>query len=895
MSTPERPDPDALLAAIKRDEERSRKGKLFLFFGMAPGVGKTYAMLEAARQLKREGIDLVVGIVETHGREETQALLEGLEVIPRKNTLHRNANLQEMDIDAVLARKPRVVLVDELAHTNIPGSRHPKRYQDVFELLDAGIDVLSTLNVQHIESRKDAVEQIANISVRETVPDTILDRAYQIRLIDLSPDDLLKRLKEGKVYLGDKAELAAANFFKDDKLTALREMALRLTAEKVDYELQSLRASREGSVSWRATERLMVAVSHSPYSERLIRATRRFAFNLEAPWVAANVNTGVSLNDDDEITLQKNINLARELGAEVVVTTDTNVLAALTRIAQQKNVTQIVMGRPTKRWVKDFIEGGTLLDQLVRESGDIDIHVLRQDTPSRPNRYFFSSFQDSSPLSSYILSLWFVGGASALSALLINFIGYRAVGFVFLLSVLLLGFIQSLGPVLFASVLTAIIWDYFFIPPVGTFVIREPEDVFMCLAYLLVALITGTLTRRIRRHETLIRNREERIGTLYEIVRDIASSSDRKTMKVAVTSRLNNLLGGRCAVALRLPSGKLDELPLSELGWVGNEKETAVAEWAFSHNRHAGWSTDTLPAAEALYIPLKGTSEVIGILAYRPLKRTGTSRENENLLFTAARQLAISLERELFREKAIEAIRLEESEKLHQTILNSVSHEIRTPLTAIIGMASALTDKKVGSDLEMRTKLTQELVDAGERLNHVVENLLDMSRLSSGVLALKLDWHDLRDVVSIAIETLKKTLSRHKIIVKENDMLPLVRIDFRLFEQSLANLLINAATYSPPGTEILIQASHENESVCLRVSDQGKGIPEEALPHIFEKFYRVPGSKPGGTGLGLTIAKSIVEAHGGTISVKNQIPNGAEFTISLPVENQPHGPTEKPQ
>ncbi len=470
---PNRPDPDALLAAIKRSEASQHGGRLWIFFGMAAGVGKTYAMLKAAQERLKDGVDVVVGVVETHGRSETDALLAGLPVIARKALEYRGVTLQEMDLDAILARKPSLVLVDELAHTNAPGVRHPKRWHDVAEILDSGIDVYTTVNVQHIESRKESVETITGIAIRESVPDSILERAEQIILIDITPAELLKRLEEGKIYLGERAETALQNFFKEDRLTALREMALRLTAEKVDNELQSLTAGKGSDRAWKPSERLMVAVSHSPYSAELIRATRRLAFGLDAPWIGVNVDTGQPLSEEDRATLARNLALVRELGGEVITTAEADTGAALKRIAHQRSVTQLIIGRPTRRWLRDTVHGGTLLDQLARESGTFDVHVLRTDWgpgAKAPKRWPFGV---EAGIPKYALAAIAVAAIALISWLVAPVLGYRAVGFLFLLTVLSISMFLSLGPVLFAAVVSALIWDFFFIPPLAHFISRS--------------------------------------------------------------------------------------------------------------------------------------------------------------------------------------------------------------------------------------------------------------------------------------------------------------------------------------------------------------------------------------------------------------------------------------
>jgi two-component system sensor histidine kinase KdpD len=887
-----RPDPDAILAAIAKGENDSRSGKLTIFLGMAAGVGKTYAMLTAARDRAKEGVDMVIGTVDTHGRAETEELLTELPAIPRRSLEYKGVTLQEMDIDSIIGRKPSLVLVDELAHTNAPGSRHPKRYHDVLELLDAGIDVYTTLNVQHVESRKESVESIAGITVRETVPDSLLERATHIILIDITPAQLLKRLAEGKVYLGDKAEMAAEHFFKEDRLAALREIALRLTAEKVDNDLQVLMATRESATSWKPTERLMVAVSHSPYSEGLIRAARRLAYGLDAPWLGVHVDTGMQLSNDDRARLARNLALVRELGGEMISTADTDIAKALKRVAHQHGVTQLILGRPTRRLLRDLIHRGTLLDELVRESGSFDIHVLRPEKQPEVRRQTLPKLVFESAPVTYVVVLAIVVGVAIMAGLLLPAIGYKAVGFVMFLSTVLLSLFVSIGPILFAATLSALTWNYFFIPPSMTFHISAPEDVAMFIAYFVVAVITGTLTSGIKRRETMIRLRERRTQTLYQIVQTLAASTDRGIVLRDVPAKLNTIVPGETIIIPVSLNGAIDRSIVVLPDWCSSEKEWAVARWAFEHGSRAGWCTDTLPGADALYIPLQGTSEKVGVLAYFSAAGTRLVQEEEEMLSAVVQQLAITLERQLFQERSQNAARLAESERLHQTILNSVSHEIRTPITAIIAAASALQDGRIAADPANLRQLSHELGANAERLNRVVGNLLDLSRIESGMLRLKLDWHDLADVVATALDSHRAALTDHAVSTSVPDNLPLVRIDIQLFEQALSNLLLNAAIHTPKGSKIELTVGASRDSLSIEVSDSGRGLSATDLLRLFDKFYRAPNAPAGGIGIGLTITKGIIEAHGGTLTAENRPGGGAIFRIRLPMPKQPELPKE---
>jgi two-component system sensor histidine kinase KdpD len=891
----DRLDPDALLKAVNFADKNAGAAKLRVFLGMSAGVGKTYSMLRAAQQRLKEGVDVVVGLAETHGRQETAELLAGLPVIPRRKISYRGTILEEMDLDAILAKRPQLVIVDELAHTNVSGSRHEKRYQDVLEILDAGIDVYTALNVQHLESRKDAVEAITGVPIRETVPDSILERASLVELVDIAPSELLRRLREGKVYLGDKAERAIENFFKEDHLTALREIALRMTAERVDQDLQRLVSIRPETSTWRTNERLMVAISHSPYSEFLIRATRRLAYNMEAPWIAVHIDTGELLNDQDQAQLAKNLALARELKAEVVTTTETDVPTALRRVARQKGVTQLILGRPSRHWLRDLISGGSVLDRLVREVFEFDVHLIRQEliTDFKPSFWKeFGQFNFKSGPLVYWYILWIFFGVSFASGFLESYLGYRAVGFIFLMAVMGVGLFATIGPVFFAATLSALIWNYFFIPPRMTFVIRSADDMILCLSYFVVALTTGFLTSRVRLHEKLIREREERTNFLYEVLQEIIGGTDQTEYLSKVVDRVGTLLNAECGVILKTFYGKLYFAESAHYSMFLSEKEQAVASWAFQNGKAAGWSTDTLSQSKSLYLPLKGHSEIVGVFVFHPESHRKLGLDQENLLYSVARQLGISLERGFINKRLLENQKLKESEELHQTLLNSISHELRTPLTAILGTVSVLEDERVANRPESVKSIAGSLQEAGDRLNQVIENLLDMSRLNSGVLTLNLEWHDWHDLIGVVLKKLKRNLERHKVSLQVPETLSLLKVDFRLLEHAISNLILNAALYSPENTEIRIILSESKGIFRLMIEDQGPGIPEASMAKVFDKFYRVPGSQPGGTGLGLSIVKSIVEFHRGSIHVENQMAKGARFIIELPVEVMPSVPEE---
>lgn len=886
MNDDYRPNPDRILEGIKKEEDKKERGHFRVFFGMCPGVGKTYAMLKAAVEQVRQGADLVVGLVETHGRRETEELLVALPSIPRKKIQYKETVLEEMDLDAILKRHPQIVLVDELAHANAPGSRHPKRYQDVIELLEAGIDVYSTVNVQHLESRADLVQQITGVRVQERIPDSVLDLANQIELVDITAQGLIKRMKEGKVYQGDRAVRAEENFFRETHLMALRELALRYTAERVDQDLQDQMVVQQIVGPWNTQERLLVAVSHSPYSGRLIRATRRMAYNLEAPWLALHIDTGEKLNDEDQTMLGKNLALARELGAEVVSVRSSNIAEAIGQVSHERNITQIIMGRPQRRWWELLGGQGSLLDQLVRKSSAVDVHIIRQQEGPRKKIWSWVPPGFDAAGAAYWYSFCFVIGVTFLSRLVLPYIGYRAVGFIFLMAMMMIGLVTTQGPILLTAALSALIWNFFFIPPTLTFSISAPEDVMMCIAYFLVALLSGVLAARIRRRDKDLESREENTRVLYELVREFSSSISTMDVCLAASQSLEDVLNGKVKILLTDEDGNL--LRKSFNDFKVDDKDFALAMWSFKNGRNAGWKTETLSESRCLSIPLKAKEKAVGILLFYPREKQVLSLDQQNILENICAQTAMALDRMKLQNKSEKMKVLEASEHLHQALLNSVSHELRTPLTAIIGSASAVLDEKVSAQKEVRDQLVQDMMDSSLRLNQVVENLLDMSRLNSGALRLKKEWVDLADLLAGLPGKMGRLAAHHKILFKNIAGSCYAEVDERLLEHVVLNLLSNAVRYAPKGTDIEMNLDREDGKIFVRVRDQGPGIPPQSLQQIFEAFYRVPGSATGGVGLGLAIVKALVEAHGGRVYAHNRKGSlGAEFTVELPYERPP--------
>ena len=677
----ERRSPEEFLEFVHREEKELRLGKLKIFLGMAAGVGKTYAMLEAAQKLKQEGVvDLVIGVVDTHGRVETGRLMEGLETIPQKTMLYHQVAFQEMDLDAILKRKPQLVLVDELAHQNVPGSRHPKRWQDVIEILDNGISVYTTLNVQHIESLKDVAEGIAGIPIRETVPDMVVDRAESIEMIDLTPAELRQRLKEGKVYLGPQSTVAAENFFQEDRLTALREIALRYAAEKVDHELRGMFSASRWIDGWKPRERLLVAVSHSPHSQKLIRITRRLAFNLDAPWIAVHVDDGKILDQTELEMLSKNLALARDLGAEVIATTGPDVPQALKRISRQKSVTQIIIGRSPKRWFGDFFQANTLLNNLARECSDIDLHVIRQSINIKNQSGAFKFFRFKETFSSYVIAFICVLLLTGINWYFIESIGYRLAGFTFLLAILALSLFFRFGPILFASLLYALAWTFIFIPTAGKFMDWN-EDLAMLACYLFTAVFTGILTTRAKRNKEILIKRERSTEALYEIVHEIATAYSFEHALLSVKRRLSSVLDLECEILFKKPDKAIigDEDSL----YIKDEKEKTAANWVIQNGKEGGWSTSTLPNSENLYIPIRVGNEVIGLLVFHSQKERTLNLEKKNFIFTVAQQLANFYEKHSKAELERKREEHKRIEKTYESTLELIANLFEGPLLTI--------------------------------------------------------------------------------------------------------------------------------------------------------------------------------------------------------------------
>jgi two-component system sensor histidine kinase KdpD len=879
MQRESRLDPDTLLRTIQREDEKEGKGKLKIFFGMCAGVGKTYRMLQAAHEAKKKGVDIVIGYVETHRRAETEALVAGLPIIPRKRVEYKGSTLEEMDLDAVLARKPQLALVDELAHSNVPGCRHARRYQDVQELLDSGIDVYTTVNVQHLESRADTVARVTGSVIRETVPDSIFEQADEVEIIDLPPDELLKRLSEGKVYTPERSQQAIQNFFRKGNLTALREMSLRLTTERVEHQLRDYARTESIRGTWKSGQRLLVGVTPSRDSVRLIRWTRRLAFAMQSSWVAVFVERASALNAAELEQFAKNIALARELGAEIVTTADEDPAAALVRVAREQNATQIIVGKSGEK----HILRKSVVDRVIELCTDIDVYVAsgEESTQQRSRRPFrLPDIQSGVP--QYVIAAAIVFLVAAVCYPFTNILGYQTVSLLLLLTVVLLPLRLGVGPVILSAFLSALTWDFFFIPPRFTFVIAMSQDLLMALTYFAIAAVTGVLTVRVRTREKSVRLREDRSTALYTLTNDLSSAGSQDDVVQAAVTNIKKFFDAEVVIFLSDLDGDFLNKPHAKSSYMPGEKELSVSSWVHWNEKRAGKFTDTLPFAEATYIPLSGPRYPLGVIGVKPAQRL--SLDQEILLGNFISQLSSALDREFLNELAKQSVALAESERLYTTLFNSISHEMRTPLTALLGASENLMNDSVGGQPDVRRELAHEIQSASERLDNIVQNLLAMTRLESGLIQPKLDWTDIRDVINSSAAKLTNELASHALTIDVAPGLPLVRLDFSLIEQVLVNLLRNAAMHTPDRSAIAVRAFPEGAECVITVTDNGPGFPADSIDKAFEKFYRVPGSKTGGIGLGLSIALGFVQAHKGRITVENSPGGGASFTIRLPME-----------
>ncbi len=881
-----RPSPEALLAAARQEG----RGRLKIFLGAAPGVGKTYEMLQSAQAKRREGVDVAIGIVEPHGRRETEALLDGLETIPRQQVEYKGHLLAEMDLDAILKRRPQLVLVDELAHTNAPGTRHPKRYLDVEELIAAGIDVFATLNIQHVESLNDVIARITRIRVRETVPDSVLDQADDIEVVDLSPEDLIKRLNEGKVYVPQQAERAVRHFFSTGNLTALRELALRRTAQRVDEQLLSHMREHAISGPWPAGERVLVCVSEAPSAAGLIRYARRVADRLRVPWTAIYVETARTqrLNNAERDRVADHLRLAERLGGSTITIPGRSIADELVAYARDNNITQIVIGKSARsRWFE--IVHGSVVRELMRKSGQISLHVISGDAEVPvPAKTVATRPPETVRLGPYLGSAGAVAIALGIGLLLKEFVAVQSISLVFLTAVLASAVGWGLLPSLFACVLSMLVYNFFFLPPLYTLTVADPENVVALFFFLIVAVIVSNLTAATRRQVVTARARAKTTAELYAFSRKVAGIGALDDLLWATAYQIAAMLKVRTVLLMPIKDGEGLEVasgypPEDRL----DDADMAAARWSWEHNHPAGRGADTLPGGKRLFLPLRTGSGPVGVLGIdRETAGPLLTPDERRLLDALADQAAVAIERISLAKGLDEARVLAETERLRAALLTSLSHDLRTPLASIIGAVSSLRSYPEKYGAEQREELLATLQDEAERLNRFVANLLDMTRLESGAIALQIDPIDVAEIIGAALRRAASVLARHNVEVTIEPELPMLRLDAVLFEQVLFNLLDNAAKYSPAGSGIEVRASRDGERVEIEIVDEGPGIPPADFERIFDKFYRVQAQdrRRAGTGLGLAICRGFVEALGGWIVARNRRDrSGAVLTIGMPV------------
>ncbi len=874
-NTERRPDPDAMLERARSEEAARKQGRLKVFIGFAPGVGKTFAMLEAARAQVADGRDVVIGWIETHGRPETEAMARGFERLAPRLLPYEGRTLAEFDCEAMLARRPALALIDEYAHANVPGTRHARRWQDVQDLLDAGIDVWTTLNVQHILSLNDVVAQITGIRVRETIPDTAFDRADEIELVDLPPDDLLRRLREGKIYGGEQAERAVDNFFRKGNLIALRELAMRRAAERVDQQASTYKIEQGIAQPWATSERLLVAISPSPHSASLLRAAYRMASGLRAPWLALSVETADSerLSHADRDRLASNIDLAERLGAETITVTGDDAAAEILAVANARNVTRIIVGKPGS------VRGrgaGVLVRDLIARSGSIDVLVTAGDDASEPPAAPVAH-ERGFRFADYAIAAGAVAVATGIGLLGRPILNIADHAMIYVLAILFVSSRTSRGPSLLSSLASVAAFDFFFVEPFLTFDVADLRHLVTFGVLTLTGLMVSGLTARVRAQAQTAREREHRTAALYAMSRDFAASRDCAGIAAAAARHLSEMFDTTVTMALADARGNLD----SESD---GSRDATVARWVFEHGRPAGAGTETLPGGTDLFLPLAGATRSLGVVAVAlGARATGFTPSQRQLLDNAVRQTALAIERARLDEEAAAARLTAESERLRNDLLSSVSHDLRTPLAAITGAATTLADATEPASAEVRRDLAESIRDQAERLERLVHNLLELTRIQSGAMTVRRQWCPLEEIIAGARRRVDSVMGRRDVAVDVPSDVLLIHADPTLIEQVLVNLLENAAKFTSPQAHVVIRGVRDARDVVVTVADDGPGIAPGDEERIFDRFHRGVGAERArGAGLGLTVSRAIASIHGGTLTGSNRPTNGAVFTLTIP-------------
>ncbi|WP_088189439.1 sensor histidine kinase KdpD [Desulfosporosinus sp. FKA] len=877
------------------------QGKLTVFLGAAAGVGKTYAMLEAAKERLTEGVGVVIGFVETHGQAETEALLKGIPVIAKTQEYLGNYT-EEVDLDALLTRRPQLVVVDELAHTNIPGLRHKKRYQDVEELLASGIDVYTTLNIQHLESLNDVVAQITGVTVKETVPDRILEMASQIQMVDITPDELIQRLKEGKIYVPGEAAEAIRKFFRPGNINALREMSLRYTAKRVDCQMESYMRNHGIAGPWPSGEKVMVCVSGNPFSAKLIRTAKRMAARQNAEWLAVHVVLpgGISQNEAEKDSIDQNLRMAEKLGAEIVTPHGDDTVEELLTLARRRNVSQIIIGKPERTRFQELLHG-SIVAKVIRKSHGISVHVIsgRKEAAERQQKLKRIENDDSlskglisrrhwpAAIAPYLMSIAMMTALTFVVAPIESFLGPVNILMLYLLPVLLIAARWGKFPAVITAGIGVMIFDYFFVPPLYTFGVYDFRYVISFAILMFAGFVTGTLSGRLTDQINYSRQREQQASALYSLSRDLTAVDKLERVLDSIARKIGETLDGQVVILLPDERNKLVMRQGSTTDYLMTESEMTVANWVFERGQKAGKGTETLGSAKGLYLPLvteQGTQGVLGICFFR--QKEIVNPQQIRFLDAFAGLAALAINRITLADEARQAHALAESERLRTALFNSLSHDLRTPLSSIIGAATGLLeDHDSVYSPDARHDLLQSILQGAERMNRFVNNLLDMARLESGMLKLHKDWCDIQDIIGVAINRLDIILAKRLLDIKIPAGLPLVQADYALIEQVLVNLLDNAVKYSEPGSKILIFVKQVGQALEIAVANRGNPIPETDLSKVFDKFYRL--SSPlqvSGSGLGLSICKGIIEAHNGDIWAENNELGGVTIIFNLPLD-----------
>lgn len=862
-------------------DDKSIRGKLKIFLGMCPGVGKTFGMLHSAQIDREKGSDVIIGYIDINNCNDIEKLIEGLEIIESKKFINKGTSCREVDTNAIIIRHPEIVLIDDLAHNNVPGSRHMKRYQDVMEILDNGIDVYTTVNVTNIESQSEKFPHITGLLNLDTLPDEIFERAEEITLIDVTEEELLKRFADGKIIISGLARETMDNFFQKDNLVLLRQMALRVVGDHLENQLHDKNNIKPFHGSFKSGVSLLVAIDYNQQAIQLLRWGKNLSASMNGEIQAIYVETAHQLSPKEREQLERNINFAKQHGIEFRITTNYDRVKAIIDYAIKEKVTHILVGKPRVRNQLTMFNHSNLVNRLMRYSGNIDVYILGADNKSRDHfkdRLSLPAF--TANLSQFLLVTLFVSLTTTVCFFIKDFIGYQSVAFVLLFLISILALFYATGPVLYAAFLSALAWDYFFIYPQFTLVIANPLDVLLLVMFFIIALLNGVLTSRVRIQENKIRTREERTQALYQLTKELSSTNGIEEISKNASFYILKYFRLNSVILLKNDSNQLEYKITNDSEIKLSQFELSVADWVFRYSGKAGKYTNLFHSTEYTFYPLAGIYGNMGVVA---VHHTSLFTHGEEQFWEAfLTQISGKFERDYLRNFAQKTYMLNESEKLYNTIFSSISHELRIPVATIMGSSEALLTQ--GHDEENKHLLYSEINTASVRLNQLIENLLNMSRIESGHITPHPDWCDVLDIANKTIDNLTPQLSLFKFFMQIPNNMPLIYIDSGLIEQVLYNLVLNATQYAPEGTSIRLIFSIENELLTIQVMDRGLGFPENELPSVFKKFYRGKDAKSGGTGLGLSIVKGYVEALKGKVTAENRKNGGAKFTVIIPVK-----------